>query len=167
MTDEVYIYYDFDTGIGKFTGMNDTWEKELGKFLNTTFSIGTEKIELYIEALTHSSAGSPNNQRLAFLGDSVLRLILREYYFREHLGWDKNRLHDASVIVEEDKNFAPIATNLKIRGYMKFGKTYDDRPEDKDITTIKAEVFEALFGALYPDQGLDRVRDVAQKLRII
>ena len=147
--------------------MNDTWKKELKEFLNTTFSMGTEKIELYIEALTHSSAGSPNNKRLAFLGDSVLRLMIREYYFREHPGWDNDRLHNASVIVEDDKNFAHIATNLKILGYIKFGKTYDDRPEDKDITKIKAEVFEALFGALYLDQGLDKARDVAQKLRII
>ena len=64
--------------------MNDTWEKEIKEFLNTNFSFGTEKIELYSEALTHSSTGLPNNQRLAFLGDAVLELIIREHYFSEH-----------------------------------------------------------------------------------
>ena len=40
--------------------MNDTWKKELKEFLNINFSFGTEKIEVYNEALTPSSNGLPN-----------------------------------------------------------------------------------------------------------
>ena len=50
---------------------------------------------------------------------------------------------------------------------MKFGKTYDNRQKDKDITTIKEEVFEALFGAIYLDQGLDKAKEIAKKLKIV
>jgi 23S rRNA maturation mini-RNase III len=145
----------------------DPREKEIKEFLNTKFSIETDKIELYNEALTHSSSGSPNNQRLAFLGDSVLGFIIREYHFREYQDWDKGRLTPESNKIEDDENFARIATDLKIRGYMKFGGTYATRPEDTDITTIKAEAFEALFGAIYLDQGLEKTRLMAKKLRII
>ncbi|KAF5415895.1 MAG: Ribonuclease 3 [Candidatus Methanogaster sp.] len=56
--------------------MNDTLEKKIKEFLNTNFSFRTNNIELYNEALTHSSNVLPNNQRLAFLGDSVLKLII-------------------------------------------------------------------------------------------
>ena len=147
--------------------MNDTRVKEIKEFLNTIFSIETEKIELYIEALTHGSNGSPNNKRLAFLGDSVLRLIIREHYFREHPDWGAGRLTDKSKIVDSHENFARIASPLEILDYIKFGKTYDNRQNDKDITTIKEEVFEALFGAIYLDQDLEKATEIAKKLRII
>jgi len=147
--------------------MNDTRVKEIKEFLNTIFSIETEKIELYIEALTHGSNGSPNNKRLAFLGDSVLRLIIREHYFREHPDWDAGRLTDKSKIVDSHENFARIAITLEILDYIKFGKTYDNRQKDKDIPTIKEEVFEALFGAIYLDQDLEKATEIAKKLRII
>jgi ribonuclease-3 len=149
--------------------MDDTREKETKEFLNTNFSFGTEKIELYNEALTHSSNGLPNNQRLAFLGDSVLRLIIREHYFRGHPDWDKGRLtKECGETIEPNKNFANIASNLEIVKYIKFGKTYDNRIDDvKENTTIKAEAFEALFGAIYLDQGLDKAKEIAKKLKII
>ncbi len=147
--------------------MNDTREKEIKEFLNTNFSFGTEKIELYNEALTHSSNGLPNNQRLAFLGDSVLKLIIREHYFREHPDWDKGRLTDECKI-EQNENFANIASNLKIVKSMKFGKTYDNRPDDVEgNTTINAEALEALFGAIYCDKGLDKAKKITKKLKII
>lgn len=148
--------------------MNDTWEKELKEFLNTNFSFGTAKVELYNEALTHSSNGLPNNQRLAFLGDSVLRLIIREHHFREHPDWNKGRLTaECGETIEPNENFANIASNLEIVKYMKLGKTYDNRPDDVENTTIKAEAFEALFGAIYLNYGLDEAKEIAKKLKMI
>jgi len=147
--------------------MNGIRKKEIEEFLNTNFSFRTEKIELYNEALTHSSNGLPNNQRLAFLGDSVLRLIIREHYFSEHPDWDKGELtKKCSETIEPNKNFANIASNLEIVKYIKFGKTYDNRPDDKENATISAEAFEALFGAVYCDQGLDKAKEVAGKLKM-
>ena len=148
--------------------MNEHGKKEITGFLNTNFSFGTEKIELYNEALTHSSNGLPNNQRLAFLGDSVLRLIIREHYFREHPDWGKGGLTEECKIIESDEIFANIASNLEIVKYIKFGKTYDNRPDDvEENTTINAEAFEALFGAIYLDKGLDKAKETAKKLKII
>lgn len=150
--------------------MNDTREKEIKEFLNTTFSFGTGKIELYNEALTHSSNGFPNNQRLALLGDSMLRLIIREHYFREHPDWNKGRLTEECKIIESNENFASIAIKLEIvkLKYIKFGETYANRPDDvEENTTINAEVFEALFGAIYCDKGLEKATEIAKKLKII
>jgi len=147
--------------------MNDKREKEIREFLNTNFSFGTENIELYNEALTHSSNGFPNNQRLALLGDSMLRLIIREHYFREHLDWNKGRLTEECKIIESNENFASIASNLKIVKHIKFGETYANRPDDVENTKIDAEAFEALFGAIYRDKGLEKAKEIANKLKII
>jgi len=145
--------------------MNDTWKKELKEFLNTTFSIGTEKIELYIEALTHSGNNVfPNNQRLAFLGDAVLELIIRDHYFREHPSLDRGLLSNECDIFVNRKKIAKIAIKLEIVNCMHIE---NPPPDFKTNTKINEEVFEALFGALYLDHGLDKARDVAQKLRII
>ena len=148
--------------------MNEHGKKEITEFLNTNFSFGTEKIELYNEALTHSSNGLPNNQRLAFLGDSVLRLIIREHYFREHRDWKRGELSDKCEIIESNENFANIASNIGMIKYIKFGKTYDNRPDDvEENTTINAEALEALFGAIYCDKGLEKAEEIAKKLKII
>ena len=52
--------------------------------------------------------------------------------------------------------------------HIKFGKTYDNRPEDiVENTKINAEAFEALFGAIYLDKGLDKAKEITKKLKII
>jgi dsRNA-specific ribonuclease len=93
-------------------------------FLNGIFALTQEEIQLYEEAFIHSSNNSlPNNQRLAFLGDSVLRLIIREHYFMKNPDSDKGEL--TKICGEENesnKNFANIAIKLglvKIYGYRK------------------------------------------------
>ena len=145
--------------------MNDTREKEMKEFLNTNFSFGTDNIELYNEALTHSSNVLPNNQRLAFLGDSVLKLIIREHYFRKHPDWDKGRLTaECSETIEPNENFAEIAIELEIVNCMDIKNPPSDL---KTHTKINAEAFEALFGAIYLDKGLDKAKEMAQKLKII
>ena len=147
--------------------MNDTREKEIKEFLNTNFSFGTDNIEnikLYNEALTHSSNVLSNSQRLAFLGDSVLRLIIREHYFREHTDWKRGELSDKCEIIESDENFSKIAIKLEIVDCMNIK---NPPPDLKTNTTINAEGFEALFGAIYLDQGLDKAKETAKKLKII
>ena len=145
--------------------MNDAREKEIKEFLNTNFSFGTDNIELYTEALTHSSNVLPNNQRLAFLGDSVLKLIIREHHFRKHPDWDKGRLTaECGETIEPNENFAKIAIELEIVNCMDIKNPPSGL---KTHTKINAEAFEALFGAIYLDKGLDKAKEMAQKLKII
>lgn len=72
--------------------MSNTQEN-LQKFLNSIFALTPEEIKLCEEAFIHSSNNSlPNNQRLAFLGDSVLRLIIREHFYKNNPNSDKREL---------------------------------------------------------------------------
>ncbi len=117
--------------------------------------------------MTHSSCGYPNSQRIAFLGDIMLNCIIREHFFRERPDWDIGRLTQQCGLIESNNNFASIASTLQITKYMKFGKTYDNHPDDIKNTKIKAEALEALFGAIYLDKGFEKTREIAIKLNII
>ena len=145
--------------------MNDKREKEIKELLSTNFSFGTENSELYNEALTHGGNVLPtNNQRLAFLGDAVLELIIREHYFREHPDWAKGRLSTECDIIEINEIFAKTAIKLEIVNCMNIE---NPPPNHKTHTKVNEEAFEALFGAIYLDQGLDKAREIAKKLKII
>lgn len=69
--------------------------KFLGKdHLGRDYVFTDDELQLYKLALTHSSNNNPphHNQRLALIGDSVLRLIIREYLYELHPDWSKGRL---------------------------------------------------------------------------
>ncbi len=99
--------------------MSDTPE-ELQKFLNSIFALTQDEIGLYLEAFIHSSNnGLPNNQRLAFLGDSVLRLIIRDHFFKKDPGLNRGELTKmCGEERESDENFAYIARKLGLVKYM-------------------------------------------------
>jgi len=102
---------------------------DLIEFLNGIFALSPEEIKLYEEAFIHSSSNTlQNNQRLAFLGDSVLKLIIREHFYKENPGMSKGELTKiCGEEKESNKNFANIAIKLglvkcmDIRNNMKHG----------------------------------------------
>ena len=147
--------------------MNSAWEEEIEKFVGGNFTFRTKQIELYKEALTHSSYGLPNNQRLAFLGDSVLRLIIREHCFIENFKQDTGDLTKKCQELERSANLAKAASNLDLVKHMRFGGNYNSRPDEAEIVKIKGEALEALFGAIHLDQGFYKTKEIVRKLKII
>src|SRR5688572_4796366 len=114
-------------------------------------------LALFVIALTHRSADGRNNERLEFLGDSVLNLLLSERLYREFplaTEGDLSRLR-ARLVSEEP--LAAIASELKLGELLSLGsgelKTGGFRRQ-----SILADAFEALCGALYLDGGIDAVR---------
>ena len=147
--------------------MNNAWEEEIEKFVGGNFAFRTKQIELYKEALTHNSYGLPNNQSLAFLGDSVLRLIIREHCLIENFKQDTGELTKKCQELERATNLAKAASNLDLVKHMRFGGNYNNRPDEAEIAKIKGEAFEALVGAIYLDQGFYKTKEVMRKLKII
>ncbi len=141
--------------------MSDTPE-ELQKFLNSIFALTQDEIGLYEEVFIHSSNNSlPNNQRLAFLGDSVLRLIIREHFFKKNLGMSRGELtRMCGEERESDENLANIARKL---GLVKYMNIENPPLYCETNTTINAEALEALFGAIYLNKGFDEARRIAEK----
>ncbi|MDO9098259.1 MAG: ribonuclease III domain-containing protein [Candidatus Methanoperedens sp.] len=141
-------------------------QDNLQKFLNGIFALAPEEIKLYEEAFIHSSKKCGNNsllnnQRLAFLGDSVLKLIIREHFYSKYPDWDKGKLTKiCGEEKESNKNFANIAIKLELVNYMDI----ENRPPDSEThERLNAEALEALFGAIYLNRGFDETKRIVEK----
>lgn len=103
-------------------------------------------------AFTHSSYSNENHcdnyERLEFLGDAVLELVTSDYFYREtsYKEGDMSKVR-ASFVCE--KALATYARNLKMEQYIRVGHGQEKNVND----TIIADVFEAVIGAIYLDQG--------------
>lgn len=142
-------------------------EENMKKLLNNLFS--SEDNELYHTAFTHGSNNTwPNNQRLAFIGDSVLRIIIREHFYHKYPNWNGGHLSNLckgekfedskTTGIESNENYSKIAQKLKLANYMK------NCPEGLDDNDkLNSELLEALFGAIYLDKGLTETKEFAKK----
>jgi ribonuclease-3 len=112
---------------------------------------------LFIVALTHRSANGPNNERLEFLGDSVLNLLLSERLYREFPAATEGDLSRLRARLVSEEPLAEIAQVMQLGELLHLGsgelKTGGFRRQ-----SILADAFEALCGALYLDGGLEAVR---------
>lgn len=127
--------------------------------------------ELPVMALTHPSAvpesttsGSPlSYQRLEFLGDAVIELVVREALLREYPEEDEGRLTRRKIEVVSSENLQRRAMDLGIAALLETGPSLDDRHLEAAGSTVLADVLEALVGAVYLDGGLEAVREVLQE----
>ena len=112
---------------------------------------------LFVTALTHRSAEGPNNERLEFLGDSVLNLLLSERLYREFPGASEGDLSRLRARLVSEEPLAEIALEMQLGELLLLGsgelKTGGFRRQ-----SILADAFEALCGAMYLDGGLEPVR---------
>lgn len=112
---------------------------------------------LFVVALTHRSAEGPNNERLEFLGDSVLNLLLSERLYREFPTASEGDLSRLRARLVSEEPLAEIAQVMQLGELLHLGsgelKTGGFRRQ-----SILADAFEALCGALYLDGGLEAVR---------
>lgn len=113
---------------------------------------------LYQEALTHRSAGCPHNERLEFLGDSVLGMIVSEWIFEQLPNATEGELSRMrSALVRKD-SLAGIAKELGLGDYLRLGagelKSGGFRRD-----SILGDAVEALIGAVFLLKGLPAARD--------
>jgi ribonuclease III len=112
---------------------------------------------LFAIALTHRSAEGPNNERLEFLGDSVLNLLLSERLYREFPTASEGDLSRLRARLVSEEPLAEIASAMQLGELLALGsgelKTGGFRRQ-----SILADAFEALCGALYLDGGHEAVR---------
>ncbi len=109
-------------------------------------------------ALTHISLandrGIESNQRLEFLGDSVLSMIVAEYIYREFKDMDEGRLTEIRAAAVCEKSLAAAARKIDLGRDIRFGKS-EAVCGGKDKDSILCDTFEAVLGAMYLDGGLE------------
>ncbi|MBC8292286.1 MAG: ribonuclease III [Proteobacteria bacterium] len=117
--------------------------------------------ELLAEAITHPSrAGETDarsNQRLEFLGDAVLDLLLAQELLLQHPSWDEGRLSRSRASLVSGRALASLAAELSLGDWVRLGR--GERTADGSISpSILADAYEALLGAVFLDGGYDAAR---------
>lgn len=116
-------------------------------------------------ALRHSShahelGGGPSNERLEFLGDAVIGLVVAHELFLAHPEWEEGDLTRALHRVVEKGALADLARRLDLGDAIALGKT-ERSSGGAEKTRILGDAMEAVIGALYLDAGLEPVRALA------
>lgn len=114
--------------------------------------------ELLDRALMHRSyayenGGLPTNERLEFLGDSVLGLIVTDTLFRSYPDLPEGQLAKLRAAVVNMRALAGVARGLDLGAYVRLGKG-EEGTGGRDKSSILADTLEAVIGAVYLDQGL-------------
>lgn len=119
--------------------------------------------QLFLAALTHRSATEDNNERLEFLGDAVLGMVIAEELYRRFPEADEGDLSRLRSRLVSAGPLAQIGLGLGIGAVLRLGsgelRTGGFRRE-----SILADATEALFGAVYLDGGLDEARALILRL---
>jgi len=136
----------------------------LAERLGHTFSAP----DLLGQALAHRSwcsehGGAASNERLEFLGDAVLGLIVAEHTFRTHPELSDGVLSKVRASVVNARVLAELAAGLGIPGHLRLGKG-EDASGGRAKESILADTMEAVIGAVYLDGGMDSARDLVLSL---
>ena len=119
---------------------------------------------LLLEALTHGSYlqdapdAGPHNQRLEFLGDSVLQFILTDALYREFPAEREGVLSRRRAVLSKGNFLTQMARDLELDACLRLNKSEEDAG-GRNRASILEDAFEALVGAMYLDSDLPTIRD--------
>ena len=123
--------------------------------------------DLLRQALTHKSAEQelrvPSNERLEFLGDSVLDIVVAQYLYRGHPELAEGDLTKLKAVAVSEPALAAVAREIGLGRYLLLAKG-EEQTGGRDRNSILADAMEALFAAVYLDRGLRITRDLILRL---
>ena len=109
------------------------------------------------QALTHRSAGSPHNERLEFLGDAVLGMIVAEALYARWPNADEGALTRARAELVRESSLAEVARRLEIGAHLVLGPG-EMKSGGHRRDSILSDALEAVIGAIYLDAGFEPCR---------
>jgi ribonuclease III len=121
-----------------------------------------------VRALTHRSyayenGGLPTNERLEFLGDSVLGLVVTDTLYRLHPDLPEGQLAKLRAAVVNSRALAGVARGLDLGAFIRLGRG-EEGTGGRDKASILADTLEAVIGAVYLDKGLDAAAELIHRL---
>lgn len=119
-------------------------------------------------ALTHRSfayehGGLPTNERLEFLGDAVLGLVVTDALFREYPDLPEGHLAKLRAAVVNMRALADVARGLHLGDYVRLGRG-EEGTGGRDKASILADTLEAVIGAVYIERGLESADVLVHRL---
>lgn len=125
--------------------------------------------KLFEEAFTHRSYLNEarqkvaSNERLEFLGDSILSFVVSNYLFESYPNFDEGTLTNIRSLMVNTKSLSSIATVLEMGKLLKLSKG-EEESKGRQNEALLENCFEAFVGALFLDQGIEAVKDFLGKV---
>jgi ribonuclease-3 len=120
--------------------------------------------KLLAEALTHRSYTKEfNNERLEFLGDAVLDLIVGEHLYHLFPDAEEGTLSKLRASLVNEKAFTKLAEKLDLGKYL-FLSPAEENNNGRNKPSILSSAFEAIIGAIYLEAGFEKAKEIALKL---
>ena len=118
---------------------------------------------LLTEALTHRSFGKPHNERLEFLGDSVLATVISKSLFEQLTAGTEGQLSTHRAALVCGSSLAIMAQELDLAAALKLGSG-EEKTGGRERESNLANALEAVIGAIYLDAGFERVQQFILQL---
>ena len=131
------------------------------------FNIETENEELYDIAFTHGSYATIHEldydyERLEFLGDSVLSLIVSEYLFKKYPQYEEGKLTKLRANYVCQQALIYYSHELGLNEYINISAEESNLTEN-EVLSVTADIFESFLGAIFIDQGMEFAKDYISK----
>ncbi|MDO5048512.1 MAG: ribonuclease III [Actinomycetaceae bacterium] len=122
--------------------------------------------DLVVTAVTHRSfayetGGIEHNERLEFLGDSVLSIIVTEYLYRKYDTFTEAQLSRMRGAIVSQQTLSEVARKMGLGDFILLGKG-ENLTGGRDRDSILCDTFEAMIGATYISHGLEPTRSVVE-----
>ncbi|MGT2772481.1 ribonuclease III [Streptococcus marimammalium] len=139
--------------------------RALDKKLKNDFGITFHNKKLLKTAFTHTSYANEHrllkishNERLEFLGDAVLQMIISHYLFRKYPKKAEGELSKMRSMIVREESLAGFSRFCEFDKYIRLGKG-EEKSGGRNRDTILGDLFEAFLGALLLDSGVENVED--------
>lgn len=138
-------------------------EREIKQFIFSKFGYKPKNLSFFFQAITHKSLIHNNeaensNERLEFLGDSILDAIVAEFVYARFPNHDEGYLTKIKSKLVSRKTLSSIAEEMELRQIIRYqtGRTIN-------LNTLEGNAFEAIIGAIYLDSGYSEVKKVVNE----
>ena len=122
-----------------------------------------QSISLFEQALTHRSYGQCHYERLEFIGDALLDLVIGELLYEQFDQEREGKLTQYRAALVKGEALADLAKSLSLSDYIRLGEG-EKKSQGQFKPSILADCFEALMGAIYLDGGFDEAKNIISTL---
>jgi ribonuclease-3 len=135
----------------------------LAERLGVTIDHGALRHALTHRSYAYENGGLPHNERLEFLGDAVLGIVVTDALYHAHPDVPESRLAKYRAAVVNARTLAEVARELGVGEFMLLGRG-EQTTGGRDKSSILADAMEAILGAVYLDLGLAAAGDLVHRL---
>jgi ribonuclease-3 len=136
---------------------------ELLRIIDSGLSPGLLERALTHRSYAYENGGLPTNERLEFLGDAVLGVIVTDTLFRKYPDLPEGQLAKLRAAVVQMRALAEVARALRLGSYVRLGRG-EEGTGGRDKSSILADTLEALIGAVYFECGLPAADGLVHRL---